>query len=82
MASLGDDVTKHLVGTAAEPHQRCHPIQPLEFSALGRARAPVGQQAIGAEQVDRQIGNPLAQFAGEDFLDADFHGRDDATVQQ
>ena len=76
VAALGDHVAQHLVGAAAEAHQRRHPVEAFEQAGQRRVRAAMRHQPVGPQQIDRQIGDALAQFAGEDLLDADLDGGD------
>src|SRR4029078_6753877 len=64
---------QYLVGAAAEAHQRRYSIQPFEEVA--------DAQAVGTEHIDGQVGDPLAQLAGEDLFDADLHRRDASAVE-
>ena len=38
-------------------------------------------QSVRPEQIDGKVGDPLAQLAGEDLLDADLHGGDATAVE-
>ena len=81
MAAPGDDVTQDLVGTSPETHQGGRPVEPLEFACQGGTFAAMGEQAVRAEQVERKIGDALAQLAGEHLLDAHLHGGDAAALE-